>query len=102
MLLNVLHLTETQIISQHDPQAVQEEFSVVTSSKYSFNEADEIVKCRHRYKINKPVHLDAAETLVETLTMEQPRQFHVATGNVHKVVGMTFAAPEAIQRQKRD
>lgn len=42
----------------------------------------------------KPVHLDAAKPLVETLTVKQPRQLHVATGHVHKEVRMTFAAPE--------
>jgi hypothetical protein len=38
--------------------------------------------------------LNSAEPLVETLTVKQPRQFHVATGHVHKQMRMTFAAPE--------
>jgi hypothetical protein len=33
VLLNVLHLTETQIIGQHDPQAVLEEFPVVRTKR---------------------------------------------------------------------
>ena len=44
----------------------------------------------------KPVHLDSVEALMDALAVKQPRQFHVATRNVHQEMRMALAAPETV------